>query len=240
MTRLDHTDLDHAELLLAPEWTLLPDGPARDHAVVVRDGVFADVGPREAVTGRHPHLTPVRVDDTLLMPGLVDTHHHLTQSFGKALVFGEPSEIFRRVWVPLEGSLDEERAYLAAKLAALESLRGGFTTVCEAGTRMEADVGVVADATRDAGIRCVLGMICNDLRPDGAAEPPDAVLARAQAHLARYARPRPRAPVPGDLDPGGRDATAMLARRRRSSAADAEPSSRPMSTSTWPPSSARW
>ena len=26
------------------------------------------------------HLTPVRVDDTLLMPGLVDTHHHLTQS----------------------------------------------------------------------------------------------------------------------------------------------------------------
>ena len=130
--------------------------------------MFADIGPREAVTGRHPHLTPLRMDDTLLMPGLVDTHHHLTQSFGKALVFGEPSEIFRRVWVPLEGSLDEESAYLAAKLAALESLRGGFTTVCEAGTRMEPDVGVVADATGDAGIRCVLGMICNDLRPDGA------------------------------------------------------------------------
>ena len=121
----------------APEWTLLPDGPARDHAALVRDGVFADIGPREAVTSRHPHLTPLRMDDTLLMPGLVDTHHHLTQSFGKALVFGEPSEIFRRVWVPLEGSLDEETAYLAAKLAALESLRGGFTTVCDAGTRME-------------------------------------------------------------------------------------------------------
>ena len=85
------------------------------------------------------------------MPGLVDTHHHLTQSFGKALVFGEPSEIFRRVWVPLEGSLDEESVYLAAKLAALESLRGGFTTVCEAGTRMEPDVGVVADATAGRG-----------------------------------------------------------------------------------------
>jgi cytosine/adenosine deaminase-related metal-dependent hydrolase len=44
----------------------------------------------------------------------------------------------------LEGSLDEETAYLATKLAALESLRGGFTTVCDAGTRMEPDVGVVA------------------------------------------------------------------------------------------------
>ena len=179
------------------------------------------------------------MDDTLLMPGLVDTHHHLTQSFGKALVFGEPSEIFRRVWVPLEGSLDEESAYLAAKLAALESLRGGFTTVCEAGTRMEPDVGVVADATGDAGIRCVLGMICNDLRPDGATEPHDAVIARAQAHLDRYAHARPRAPVAGGVDPGGRDARHP-GRRRRSCAAAAEPSSRPTSTSTWPPSSVRW
>ena len=219
MTHLDHTDLDHAELLLAPEWTLLPDGPARDHAAVVRDGVFADIGPREAVTGRHPHLTPLRMDDTLLMPGLVDTHHHLTQSFGKALVFGEPSEIFRRVWVPLEGSLDEESAYLAAKLAALESLRGGFTTVCEAGTRMEPDVGVVADATGDAGIRCVLGMICNDLRPDGATEPHDAVIARAQAHLDRYAHhglvhPSLAVSIPEAATPATLAAVAQLCRSR--------------------------
>ncbi len=185
---LDHGDLAHSELILSPEWLLLPDGPAQDHAVLVRDGVFADVGPREAVARRHPHLTPLRLDETLLMPGFVDTHHHLTQSFGKALVFGEPSEIFRRVWVPLEGGLDEEAAYLSAKLAALESLRGGFTTVCDAGTRMEPDVGVVADAARDAGIRCVLGMICNDLRADGSTEPHDAVLARAQAHLDRFPR----------------------------------------------------
>lgn len=66
------------------------------------------------------------------MPGFVDAHHHLTQSFGSALAFGEPSEIFRRVWVPLEGALDEESAYTAAKLAALEALRGGFTTVTDA------------------------------------------------------------------------------------------------------------
>jgi cytosine/adenosine deaminase-related metal-dependent hydrolase len=186
VTSFDHTDLDHRELLLEPEWVLLPDGPARNQAVLVRDGLFVDVGPSEIVEGRHPDLTPLRLEETLLMPGLVDTHHHLTQSFGKALVFGEPSEIFRRVWVPLEGSLDEETAYLSAKLAALESLRGGFTTVCDAGTRMDPDVEVVAEAASDAGIRCVLGMICNDLRPDGGTEPRDVVLARAHAHLDRW------------------------------------------------------
>src|SRR5437899_4104410 len=101
--------------------------------------------------------------DTLLMPGLIDTHHHLTQTFGKSLVFGEPSEIFRRVWVPLEATLNEEHLYLASKMAALEALRGGFTTVCDAGTRSDAGLNAIAKAVTDVGIRCVLGLICNDL-----------------------------------------------------------------------------
>jgi 5-methylthioadenosine/S-adenosylhomocysteine deaminase len=29
----------------------------------------------------------------IIMPGFVDVHDHLTQSFGKGLAFGEPSEI---------------------------------------------------------------------------------------------------------------------------------------------------
>src|SRR3546814_8109750 len=48
------------------------------------------------------------------------------------------SEIFRRIWVPMEATLDADAAYLSAKLSALESLRGGFTTVVDAGTRSEA------------------------------------------------------------------------------------------------------
>src|SRR5262245_34722322 len=116
------------------------------------------------------------------MPGFVDTHHHLTQSFGKALAFGEPSEIFRRIWVPLEGSLDAESLYLSAKLAALEALRGGYTTVCDAGTRAQDGLDAIAAATRDAGIRCVLARVCND---DGSRHA--ALLAEGERFLARSA-----------------------------------------------------
>ncbi|MEU5588582.1 amidohydrolase family protein [Streptomyces chrestomyceticus] len=59
-------------------------------------------------------------------------------------------------------ALDEESAYLAAKLAALEALRGGFTSVADAGTRAPVDVAVLAQATQEAGIRCVLGQVCSD------------------------------------------------------------------------------
>ncbi|MCA0243992.1 MAG: amidohydrolase family protein [Proteobacteria bacterium] len=175
--------LQASELLLAPEWLLLPDGPyggpVQGHAVVVAQGRFAAVGPRAELAERHPHLKAVELPQRLLMPGFVDAHHHLTQSFGKALAFGEPSEIFRRIWVPLEGSLDERSLYLSAKLAALEALRGGFTTVCDAGARAERGLEAVAEATRDAGIRCVLGRICND---DGSRHAQ--VLAEAEAFLA--------------------------------------------------------
>ncbi|MFH8241258.1 amidohydrolase family protein [Streptomyces sp. NPDC018321] len=173
-------------LLLVPDKLLLPEGPVDGWSVVVRDGRFEAVGPAEEVRRAHPGLRAVRLPGRLLMPGFVDAHHHLTQSFGAALAFGEPSEIFRRVWVPLEGALDEESAYTAAKLAALEALRGGFTTVADAGTRAGVDVDVVASAARDAGIRCVLGLVCNDADEAGGGDGSPAVLERAEKHLARY------------------------------------------------------
>src|SRR5271168_4588835 len=172
-----------AELLLAPEQLMLRDGPAADHAVVIAHGRFRDIGPRAALQSRHPSLTPLALPGKLLMPGFIDAHHHLTQSFGKALAFGEPSEIFRRIWVPLEASLDGGGVYLSSKLAALEALRGGFTTVVDAGTRSEADVASVARATKEAGLRCVLGFICNDIGSAGGGRDRKTILRAAEAHL---------------------------------------------------------
>jgi 5-methylthioadenosine/S-adenosylhomocysteine deaminase len=171
-------------LLIVPERVLLADGPAGGCGVAIRGGLFADVGEADGVVQRHPDLTPITLPGVLMMPGFVDAHHHLTQTFGKALAFGEPSEIFRRIWIPLESVLDAERVYVAAKAAALESLRGGFTTVVDAGTRAEADVSAIAVALREAGLRCVLGLICNDI---GSTAPDRATIRRrAEAHLAQW------------------------------------------------------
>jgi cytosine/adenosine deaminase-related metal-dependent hydrolase len=170
------------ELLLLPDRVLLRDGPASGHAVHIVDGRFRAVGPVEAVTAACPHLIPVPLPHRLLMPGFIDAHHHLTQAFGKAIAFGEPSEIFRRIWVPLEGSMDAELVQLAARLGALEALRGGFTTVVDAGTRAPGGAPGVAAAAQAVGVRCVLGFICNDF--DGSDT--EALLRDAAAHLAAW------------------------------------------------------
>jgi len=183
---LDPTRFDAAELLLVPEQMLLDDGPEPGQAVVVTEGRFTAVGPADALRGRHPHAGEIALPGRLLMPGFVDAHHHLTQSFGKSLAYGEPSEIFSRIWVPLESSLDDEFVYLAGKLAALESLRGGFTTVCDAGTRAPGDIAALARGTAEAGLRCVLGLICNDGGSDAPASRGAELLSRADAFLARW------------------------------------------------------
>ena len=174
------------DFLLAPRHMLLKAGCETGQAVAVRGGVFGDIGPREAVTAAHPDLTVCELPGHVVMPGFIDAHHHLTQSFGKALAFGEPSEIFRRIWVPLEASLDANGVYLATKLAALEALRGGFTTVVDAGTRSEADIAAVARATGEAGLRCVLGLICNDAGSAAAGRDRAAILRAAETHLGRW------------------------------------------------------
>jgi 5-methylthioadenosine/S-adenosylhomocysteine deaminase len=186
MTELRPQLLSSADLLLAPERVLLKGGSEAGQALVVRGGLIAEVGPREAVIAGNPDLTAIELPGHLVMPGFIDAHHHLTQSFGKSLAFGEPSEIFRRIWVPLEGSLDGEGVYLASKLAALESLRGGFTTVVDAGTRSAADVAAVARATKEAGLRCVLGFICNDIGGAAGGRDRDEILRAAEAHLAAF------------------------------------------------------
>ncbi|MGH6626144.1 MAG: amidohydrolase family protein [Burkholderiaceae bacterium] len=178
--------LSRPELLLLPDWLMLPDGPASGMAVVVSQGRFVCVASREQAAAAFPQLAPVELPRRLLMPGFIDTHHHLTQSFGKALAFGEPSEIFRRIWVPLESALDADAVYLSAKLSALESLRGGFTTVVDAGTRSEAGLDAVANAAREVGMRCVLGMICNDAGNTEGAAGFERIVGEAQRHLARY------------------------------------------------------
>jgi len=179
-------DLQRPGGVLLPQYVMLPEGPRPDWAIVVEASRFADVGPAAEVIARHPGRHPLELPGVLIMPGFIDAHHHLTQSFGKSLAFGEPSEIFRRIWVPLEGSLDDRLVYLTAKLAALESLRGGFTTVCDAGTRAKGSIDALAAATRDAGLRCVLGLLCNDRGATGETADPAPIIARAEQHLAGF------------------------------------------------------
>lgn len=134
---------------LAPEVLLTPDGVKRDWAIQVQGTRVTGIGPASEFPGATP------LPDRAIIPGFVDAHTHVGQIFGKALIGGEPAQIWRRIWHPMERDMDEEQSYLSAKWAFWEALRGGFTKVVNYGLNgLEKNAGMHR-AALETGVRLV-------------------------------------------------------------------------------------
>ena len=97
------------------------------------------------------HTLPGRA----LIPGFVDAHLHLGQAFGKAVIYGEPSQIWQRIWIPLVKMLTPELCYISAKWMFLEALRSGYTTLCDFAIINADKAQAIHRAAIDTGVRLV-------------------------------------------------------------------------------------
>lgn len=146
----DFTSLFTAdEVCLAPDVLLTPDGVERGWALRISGGRVTGLGP----ASEFPEAVPL--PGRAIIPGFVDAHTHVGQIFGKALIGGEPAQIWRRIWHPMERDMDERQSYLAAKWAFWEALRGGFTKVVNYGLNGPEKNAGVHRAARETGIRLV-------------------------------------------------------------------------------------
>ncbi|MBO6510128.1 MAG: amidohydrolase family protein, partial [Roseibium sp.] len=144
-----HSILDTSEYCLAPEVLLTPEGAKRDWALRVSNDKIVAIGPSQAFPDA------VDLPGRAVIPGFVDAHTHIGQIFGKALIGGEPAQIWRRIWHPMEKNLTSEQSYITAKWAFWEALRGGFTKVVNYGLNgLERNIAVHR-AAQETGIRLV-------------------------------------------------------------------------------------
>ena len=137
------------------------DMPSAD--VLVRNGVIADIGADIAADGAQE--IPAR--GMLLLPGFVDTHWHLWNSFMRGLIGEGPGRDYfavKRGLAPYYRPLD---FYRAARLALAEALDSGITTVHNwdhnLRTPEDADANVLAQL--DMGIRGRFSYGCPDNFP---------------------------------------------------------------------------
>ncbi len=142
------------------------DGVVGDGAVHVRDGAIVAVGPYASLRAAHPGLE-VHGDGTgIVMPGLVSTHTHLSES----LVTGMGSELSLFEWGsaivgPVGDVLTREDAAEGTAMRAVEMLLTGVTTVndmfCHTHVGSMASLGA-ADGLRRAGMRAVVAFGAED------------------------------------------------------------------------------
>lgn len=173
-------------LVLAPELLLTADGPAAEQALVVEGSRIVYAGPRAglpAADAAHAQTLPAHA----IVPGFVDAHTHLAQTFGKLLIGGEPAQIWRRLWLPMEAALDEEGDYVSAKWQLLEQLRGGFTGVVNYSLGDARRNAAVHRAALEVGVRLRsstgLDEVGIDAGPEGSQVPLSRILERIDEHI---------------------------------------------------------
>ena len=141
---------------------MTPSGALRDAVVRIENGLFAEVGAASAYS--NPAHPPLRIRGGGLVPGVLDIHHHIIEPFAKALTGGEPAQLWKRFWFPLEAAATTESVYAGAKWTFLEALRGGITTIVDHGIRTREIATAIHRAAADTGIRLVSSTGAYDLK----------------------------------------------------------------------------
>lgn len=148
----------------------------------------------------------------VVLPGLVNTHHHFFQTLTRAVPAAQNAELFDwlQVLYPIWRGLTPEMMRISAKTAMAELLLSGCTMASDHlylfpnGSRLDDTI----EAAREIGIRfhatrgsMSVGQSQGGLPPDDLVENEDAILADCERLIARYHDPAPGAMVRMALAP---------------------------------------
>lgn len=189
---------DESLLIKNIDWLVTMDGDRRvlrDAWLHVAGNVISAVGEQQA--SAPPADRVLDAAGMLVMPGLVNTHHHFFQTLLRAVptlqdlnLFGWLKELYL-----LMGSLTDEMVYVSTKIALAELLLSGCTTAEDHFYLGVNDTAFDTEirAARELGVRFHLGRgsfsvgrAQGGLPPDEIVEDEDAVLADCQRLVETY------------------------------------------------------
>jgi cytosine/adenosine deaminase-related metal-dependent hydrolase len=228
--------LENAEVLvtMASGRRTLPGG-----WLAARNGMITAVGkgPAPVLIDGEPAEQYTRHDATgcVVLPGLINTHHHLYQTRTRALPEAVDSELFD--WLttlyPVWAKLTDEQFHQGALVGFKELMRSGCTLTTDHHYLFPRDasphlIDLTIDAARQAGIRFhpTRGSMSRSrkdggLPPDSVVQDRDTILADSERVITRFHDPEPGAMVrialapcsPFSVNPELMTETAELARK---------------------------
>ncbi|HWO08435.1 MAG TPA: amidohydrolase family protein [Polyangiaceae bacterium] len=185
---LEH--LKRERIVLVPDILLTPQGPEAGQSLVVQGGQIVHAGPASTLEPGDAARARA-LPGFAIVPGFIDAHTHLAQTFGKSLIGGEPAQIWRRLWLPMEAAIDEQGDYVSAKWQLLEQLRGGFTGVVNYALNDARRNAAVHRAALEVGIRLRSSTGLDEHPIDAGADaervPLSRILEHAQEHIEQVA-----------------------------------------------------
>jgi len=173
-----------------------------DGGVYVEGPVIRQVGPSRDLPPTADRV--IDAQNLVVLPGLVNTHHHLYQSLTRALPDAQDAELFDwlRTLYPIWAGLSSEAVYVSALIALSELILSGCTTVADHLYLYPNDSAIDNEirAARELGVRfhpsrgsMSLGRSQGGLPPDSVVESEADILADCDRAVERYHDPTPYA-----------------------------------------------
>ncbi|WP_198972396.1 8-oxoguanine deaminase [Xylophilus sp. ASV27] len=167
----------------------------KDASVFIRGNLVEAIGPAAELPQGADEVVDAR--GHLVVPGLVNTHHHMYQSLTRALPAVQDAELFSwlRGLYPVWAGLTPEMVQVSTRVAMAELLLSGCTTSSDHlylypnGVRLDdsieaaAAIGMRFTASRGS---MSVGRSQGGLPPDALVEPEDAILRDSQRLIAQY------------------------------------------------------
>ena len=191
--------LKNADLLVTMDTARrrIPDG-----GLFVRDNAVEQVGPTSQLPAEADRIIDAR--GMVVLPGLVNCHHHLYQTLTRAVPAAQDATLFRwlKTLYPIWSRLTPEAIHVSAKVGLAELVLSGCTTAADHlyiypnGCRIDDEI----EAARDVGIRfhasrgsMSLGESSGGLPPDHVVESEQLILKETQRAIETYHDPAPLA-----------------------------------------------
>jgi 8-oxoguanine deaminase len=168
----------------------------------VRDGFIEQVGPSGELPGTADEV--LDLSGRLVLPGLVNTHHHFYQTLTRAVPAAQDANLFHwlKTLYPIWARLTPEDIFVSAQTALAELALSGCTTASDHlylfpnGSRLDDEIA----AAQEIGLRLQasrgsmsLGESQGGLPPDSVVDSEERILEDSQRLIEQYHDPDPGA-----------------------------------------------
>jgi putative selenium metabolism protein SsnA len=135
-----------------------------NQAILIREGRILEIGTPSVLREKYPAEETLNCKGRYVFPGNLCAHTHFYGAYARGMAIpGAPPrdfpEILRRLWWPLDKSLDAEAVKYSALVCLVDSVKHGTTTLFDhhaSPNAISGSLSHIADAVTEAGVRAVL------------------------------------------------------------------------------------
>jgi len=139
-------------------------GFIKNGAVLIDGTVIKEVADTKTLKEKYPDVEFIDAQNGLIMPGFINMHNHIYSTFARGLSINgyNPKnfmDILEGQWFKLDSEMTNEASYQSGRIAYLESLKNGVTTMFDHQAsygEIEGSLDQLSKAATEMGVRTCL------------------------------------------------------------------------------------